>query len=148
MSIVHIDGLEKSDGEVFKAIPAGRVPARIVNVKIKQSGQNAKYPGSDYLNFQAKVKEGHENEGKVLFFMTGLPHDKQSKEAKQMCVDQLKHYALSAEVEVSDDFDFSDFMGQEVCLVVIQERREGKTVNRVTDVLPISVVEEDEEDDD
>ena len=139
MTAVILPGLKDSDGVVFKTIPAGQYPARITKIETKTTSENAKkYKGVPYWNFTARVIEGNEGEGSQHFFMAMLPAEEMDKSDQQRNVDQIKHYAIAAGLDIeNDELDSQDFIGQEVLLVITEKTVEGVKKNEVKEVLPI-----------
>ena len=145
MSVASFKGLKESDGEVFKARPAGNYPCRITDVeekvsKLKEGGGG----GNPYWNFKAKVLEGNDEEGAVFYFMNSVPYEGMTDEQHQRAVDGMRHIVDACGMEPTEDVDSSDFISEELALVVTigTNKQTGKEQNRVSDQLPMSVIED------
>ena len=132
--------LVDSEGKLkFKPLPAGTYKCRITKVEEKESGENSKHPGSPYLNFKACIAPGEEHEGRPFFFMISLPHEKMEEEAKDLSVTKMKRLMNACQIDAGDqgEVDTSDFIGQELQLVVIETTYKDEPKNEVKDYLPL-----------
>jgi hypothetical protein len=141
MSILKFGkGLVDNDGKLkFKPLPAGTYKCRITKIEEKKSGENSKYPGMPYLNFKACIAPGEEHEGKPFFFMVSLPHDIMDEEDRDFCITKMKRLMNACQIEAGDEgqVDTSDFIGQELNLVVIETTYKNEPKNEVKDYLPL-----------
>ena len=143
MSVVDVSGLADSDGQVFKAVPAGRYPMRVVKVEDKETGPNSKHPGQPMLSLILKVMPGKDYEGEQLFYNSVYPNSTMEERAKKMSVDRLKQLIIAAGIELDgDSFDSSELQGAEVCAVVTTKTEGGKTTNNIQEFLPLEDVED------
>ncbi len=127
MPIIKQDGLEESDGQVFKAIPASIYPIRTVKVEMRETGEKSKHPGRPMIELTHKVREGEEHEGSQLksWFVLSCPG--MDDEEKRRAVAKVKNLLTACEIEVDEDdnFDTDDLMGAECSAAVTVKKDDG-----------------------
>jgi hypothetical protein len=138
---ISVPGLRDSDGVVFKTIPAAKYPIRITGIEIKDTKPGGKFPGSQYINIEAKIQAGNEHADAKLFSALLLPHESMDATQQQRCIAKLKRLCVACGIEVDDNFDTGDLMGAE-CVFVVSEvpkkdSQTGEKVNQVDDYLKI-----------
>ena len=135
---IHAGGLKDSDGVIFPTVPTGLYKCRISSVKLGETSEKAKYPGSPMLLLQAKVIAGEEHADHTFLFNVILPSDNATEEYNSKAVARLKRLAIACGIEIdSDDFDTEDLMGSNLILDVSQQTKDGKPFNSVDDQLPM-----------
>lgn len=136
MGIYKMDGLQKSDGKLFSAIPAGEYPVRIVNIEEKKSGDSAKNPGRPYLNFKSMIIDG-EHQGQMLFWIITPPADGMKPEELRINISKMKRVVMATDLPIpaSEEIDMSELIGQELKVLVTVKTVEGEERNEVKDWL-------------
>ena len=140
MPIVEMDGLEQSDGVVFKTVPAGKYRCRISGVEENVTGEKSKYPGSPTVRLKFKVVAGEDCAGHVFPYTLVLPSPDMDGDYRQQCVDKFKNVIVAADLLGKMDgnkFDFSDFMDGECEVLVNEKETDGKKQNNVVELLKL-----------
>lgn len=124
-----------ADVEDFETIPQGQYRATIFKGEVKQAGQDAKYPGEDYISWEFNIlTPGYEKRKQWL--NTSLVD-----EARPMLKRFLKGAGYTNEELNSPEFalDIEEIVGREVMLSVSVSDSEtyGKQ-NRVRRVYPVT----------
>lgn len=112
----------------FEPVPTGWYHCKVTDGEVKQSGENAKNPGAEYINFELTIQEGQFENQKLWSIASLLPH----------ALFTLKGLAVASgrwtEAEVNSqefDFDIEDFIGADVLVrasKVQKKDKEGKIV--------------------
>jgi len=101
---VDFTGVESKN---FDPLPAGWYPCYITDLEVKESGPQAKNPGSKYIAFEFTIVEGHANaERKFWANASLLPH---ALFTYKGIVDAL---GIKADGEYT--FDPDDFLGKKI----------------------------------
>lgn len=134
MPVIRADGLQSSDGVVFKNLPAGTYPVRITNMELKTS----KEKNLPMLEIDLEVSDGEHKEHKLRMWLMIPDKSTQDSKSYQMSVDNLKRVAIACDIDVSsDDFDTDALLHQEFSAVVAVTTKDGKEYNQVKDYLPL-----------
>jgi len=119
----------------FDLIPSGKYPARITDGEVREAGPNAKYPGSEYINWEFTLTEdAGEYAGRKQWTNTSL-----RPEALFGLKALLESSGLwnKEELNAPDfDFDIDELFGEEVTLVVAVTQYQGEDQNTVKRIRP------------
>lgn len=126
---VNFTDVETSD---FDVLPSGSYQARITDGEIRESGPNAKNPGSQYINWEFTISEG-EFEGRKQWTNTSLlPQALFGLKGLLKATGQFD----DDEIEGEMNFEIDDVIGSEVTIVVGQKMYDGEKRNEVKRVKP------------
>ena len=127
----------------FDVIPAGRYQARIVEGEIRTSGDTAKHPGSEYINWEYEITEGDFADRKLWgnsVFSHGSCSCKNWKAGSLFTLkDILGATGNWTDEELnSDEFDweFEEVIGADVTLTVIIKPYQGEDQNEIKKIKP------------
>jgi hypothetical protein len=68
---VNLSGVEKKD---FTPVPTAKYLLRVTDGEVREAGENAKHPGSEYVNWELTIQEG-EFEGRRFWTNTSFVPD-------------------------------------------------------------------------
>lgn len=137
MALLHVEGLADSDGVVFKTVPAGTYPTRIIGVEDTVTGPKSKIPGTPMLKIKCKIEEGSEGAGNILFLNIIIPSQDQDPDVRQKCVDRIKRLLIACGITDSvNEFDTADLQGQSFNAVISLKTEGGVSTNNIVDQLP------------
>lgn len=111
----------------FGSIPPGKYHVCVTEGELRESGPNAKNPGSQYINWELTIQEGA-CEGRKLWTNTSL---------LPQALFGLKALLLASgrwtKEQLADDMDFeiNDVMGAKVVATVANREYQGETRNEV-----------------
>jgi len=139
MSLVTVEGLAESDGVVFKALPAGRYPVRVVKIEEKETGPNSKNPGQPMLSMILRVTaQDEEYADEQLFYNSVYPNETMEARNRAMSVARIKQLIVASGLDIEgDSFDPMELAGCEMCAVVTQKVQDGKPTNNIQEFLSI-----------
>jgi len=129
----------------FDVLPAGRYQAKLSDGEIREAGDQAKHPGSEYINWEFTVTEG-DFEGRKLWQNTPWSHGScDCGDWKSGSLFGLKAILKSSgiwsdEELDGDEFDFeiNDVIGSDFTLIVAVRQYQGDDQNDVKKVKPAS----------
>lgn len=98
----------------FEALPPGWYNVRVTGVEEKVSGDNAKHPGSTYLNIEYTVQDGEFEDRKVWGNASLLPH-------ALFTIKGLLAAIGGFDVDGELEFDEDDLIGK-ACMVKLTKR--------------------------
>ena len=128
---MHVDFTGVSSG--FEKIEPGTYLARVEKIEQRMSQAN-----KPYLNWTFNIVGG-QYDGRKAFYMTSLAPNALWK-LKDMLVNA---FGLDREdLKGSFDFDETEFIGEEVALIVGEEEYQGEMRDRVLDVKHSSVADD------
>jgi len=111
----------------FPVMPSGWYTVKVTDYEIKQSGPNAKNPGSDYINWEFTIQDGEFENRKQWAITSLLPQ----------ALFGLKGLLAAAgwtEEQLSGPIDldpiFEEIIGRELQVKVIQEKYEDEMRNK------------------
>ncbi len=135
-------GLADSDGIVFPTLPAAKYNARVTKLEDVEAKDTAKHPGTPMVKVTFRVLDDDPAlDGKTVTNHMMLPYAEWMDEEdnrKQLAAMSRMYVACGLEVE--DEYDTDDWMGQELVVVVTESEfpaGSGKMTNNVSDVLPV-----------
>ncbi len=137
-------------GEGFEPLPAGTYAVRIDDGELRDSGENAKHPGSQYVNWDLIVTQG-DYEGRHVFANTIVSHGEcecNDEETFNKGMFQIAGLLKASgrydeEQLASDDFelDIDDLVGSEfAALLSVRKSEEFGDSNNVKRFRPISAM--------
>jgi hypothetical protein len=121
MGKLNIDLTDVKTGG-FEALAKGWKHVRVVDYEMKESGENAKHPGAQYLAWEFEVIGGDEDGRKIWTNTSLLPQ----------ALFALKGLADACEVEYDEDgIDPDEIVGKECMLKNSHRMYEGEAQNNV-----------------
>lgn len=128
---VNLAGVESE----FEALPSGRYLCNITDGEIRESGPEAKHPGSEYIRWELTVAQG-DFEGRKLFTnSTLLEHALFSLHNVLKATGKWDQKALD---NPKFEFEIDEVVGSQVVAVVAQRDYQGEMVNDVKRLKPVS----------
>jgi hypothetical protein len=97
----------------FDPLPSGKYLVAISDAEIKESGPQAKNPGSEYINFEFTVQEGDYADKKIWSNASLLPHALFSIKGILDAVGQGSDGEL--------EFELDDLIGQQLVVKVVKK---------------------------
>lgn len=117
----------------FDAIPAGTYAAKVTDGEIRESGENAKNPGAQYINWEFTIQEG-EYQGRKQWMNTSLlPQALFGLKGLLAATGRFS----SDQIDGDLDFEIEQVLGSDVKIVVRQKQYQGETQNEVKRVKAI-----------
>lgn len=129
---VDFSGVETGD---FDALPSGTYHVKITDGELREAGENAKNPGSQFINWEFTVQAGEFAERKLWTNSSLLPQA--LFRLKQM----FKATGHWTEADLEEDnfaFDIDDAIGLDLKVVVSQRMYEGEKQNDIKRFKPIT----------
>lgn len=112
----------------FEAIPRGTYPVKITDGEVKESGPNAKNPGSEYIKFEFTVQEGPYEGRKLWANASLLPHALFT--LKGILAASGKY--TDEELEATElDFEIEDLIGAAMLVTVAVRDYNGEEQNDI-----------------
>jgi hypothetical protein len=118
----------------FDAIPAGSYVAKVTGGELREAGENAKYPGSQYINWEFTIQEG-EYTGRKQWTNTSL------REGALFGLKELLAATGKFDVDGDLDFDIEDVIGSDVRISVRVKDYKGEAQNEVRRVKALDAAE-------
>jgi hypothetical protein len=130
-------------GGDFDVIPRGKYQAQITDGELREAGEQAKHPGSLYVNWEFTLTEG-EFENRKLWTNTSVGHGDECKcgDWKPGSMGNIKSLLFATglytkeQLAESIDFEIDDVIGAHVTAIVIIKEYQGDDQNEVKRVKP------------
>lgn len=117
-----------TESNSFSPIPKGKYHVKVTDYEVKEAGENAKNPGSQYINWECVVQDGAQ-EGRKLFTNTSLlPHALFALKGLLEATGKWSQEQLD-----SEDFDLEpdEVIGCDLIAVVELTKYNGDDVNNI-----------------
>ncbi len=126
---INFEGVESG----FDALPSNKYHVVVSEADLREAGEDAKHPGSEYYNWTFTILSG-KFEGRKLFTNTSLLENALFA-LKGLCEASQQ---WTAEELASDEFDFDPdrVVGTEMVLTVSQKPYQGEMQNQVKKFRP------------
>lgn len=136
MGIPIAGGFADVEESSFEAIPSGKYAAVVFTSTVKAAGDEAKYPGNDYIQWEFNItEEGYSN--RKQWYNTPLVTTPKAQENRVKILGMLKGFlkgcGFTTEELDADDFELDPetVYGREVTLVVGIRQYQGEDRNNV-----------------
>lgn len=125
---VDFTGVETGN---YKPIPAGTYHAKITGGELREAGENAKHPGSSYINWEFTIQDG-EHEGRKQWMNTSLLPE------ALFGLKGLLEATGKFDVNGPLDFDIESCIGCDVKIKVRVKTYKGEQQNEVKRVISMT----------
>jgi len=143
MPVYNVEGVEQSDGEVFKLLPRGIYPAEIISSEFKEvTKDGSDYLGATYLSLGIKATD--EATGLAVtcneIIMLPFPNAMDAEQIRKS-VAKLKLLQVATDTtDMGDALDSDGFLHKELRVEVVQKGKETDPYgiqNKVADYIPL-----------
>lgn len=120
----------------FEALPSGKYLVKVTDGEIKESGPNAKHPGSEYINWEFTVQDG-DYEDRKLWSNTVVSHgscDCDNEDQFNKALSNIAQLLKVAGIDTGDgdfELDIDDVIGSDLVVVVTQREYDGEMRNDI-----------------
>lgn len=126
------------DGDGFEALPSGTYHVKITDGELREAGENAKNPGSQYINWEFTVQSGDLANRKLWTNSSLLP---QALFRLKQMFKATGHWD-DEDLNADDfNFDIDDAIGLDLKVVVTTRMYEEEKQNDIKRFKPISAEE-------
>lgn len=116
----------------FNPVPRGKYVARVTGGEIRVSGENAKNPGSEYINWEFTISEGEFEDRKLWSNTSLLPQALFGLKRLLASTGKWGNDDLEGEL----DFEIDDLLGEEVGLSVAIKQYNSEDRNEIKSFMP------------
>ena len=140
MAIYEVDGVEESDGVIFKTLPHGIYPAEIISCEFKEiTKEGSDYKGATMLMYNVKATCPETDITSTANDIIILPCEFMDSEQKRKSLAKIKKLQIACGLEdMGNQLDNDPFLHCELQVELIEkdDPTYGKQ-NKIKDVMPI-----------